>query len=63
MPAISPDQLIAAASAVVAVAVAVAAVGVGVGVGKRIDGDGDQSPWQTRLKMKNSVNGGRIERE
>lgn len=59
MPAISPDQLIAAASAVVAVAVAVAAVGVG----KRIDGDGDQSPWQTRLKMKNSVNGGRIERE
>ena len=59
MPAISPDQLIAAASAVVAVAVAVAAVGVG----KRIDGDGDQSPWQKRLKIKNSVNGGRIERE
>lgn len=57
MPAISPDQLIAAASAVVVVAVAA------VGVGKRIDGDGDQSPWQTRLKMKNSVNGGRIERE
>lgn len=58
MPAISPAQLIAAASAVVAVAVAA------VGVGRRIDGDDDdQTPWQKILKTKNSVNGGRIERE